>query len=160
MRALSRVLEQVQVNWCLRHLLKFNTRSGERCSNWSFKNPNPNQRIALRTVTETLLTHHARGVRGVHGRWRCVDTYHARNSAFLLFNCGLFFLLKYSLRRAVLQLEFRWSKPDEPHSEQSKPVRQQTAFLLVGNTENWNHIQIPRVMIKITQTRIVQNLVF
>ena len=37
-----------------------------------------------------------------------------------LFSCllGLFFLLKYSFRRAMLQLEFGESKPEESQSEQ------------------------------------------
>ena len=44
------------------------------------------RRIALWTVTETP------EVRGVYcGRWRCMDTYHSRNSAFFPFHCGLFF---------------------------------------------------------------------
>ena len=31
-------------------------------------------------------------IRGVYcGRWRCMAAYHSRNSAFLPFNCGLFF---------------------------------------------------------------------
>ena len=38
------------------------------------------------------------------------------------------FLLKCSLRRAVLQLEFRWSKPDEKHPKQSKSETRKTAF--------------------------------
>ena len=63
-----------------------------------------------------------------YGRWRCTDTYHSRNSAFLPFNCGLFFLLKYSMRGAMLQLEFRWSKPDEKHPKQSETETRKTAF--------------------------------
>ena len=43
-------------------------------------------RIALWTVTETP------EVRGVYcRRWRWMDTYHSRNSAFFPFHCGLFF---------------------------------------------------------------------
>ena len=37
-------------------------------------------------------------------------------------------LLKYSLTRALLQIEFRWSKPDESHSEKSKTETRKTAF--------------------------------
>ena len=38
------------------------------------------------------------------------------------------FLLKYSLTRALLHIEFRWSKPDESHSEKSKTETRKTAF--------------------------------
>ena len=47
---------------------------------------------------------------------------------FLAVQLWPIFLLKYSLRRAMLQLEFRWSKPDESHSEQSKTETRKTAF--------------------------------
>ena len=38
------------------------------------------------------------------------------------------FLLKYSLTRALLHIEFRWSKPDKSHSEKSKMETRKTAF--------------------------------
>ena len=47
---------------------------------------------------------------------------------FLAVQLWPIFLLKYSLRRAMLQLEFRRSKPDESHSEQSKTETRRTAF--------------------------------
>ena len=47
---------------------------------------------------------------------------------FLAVQLWPIFLLKYSLRRAMLQLEFRWSKPDEKHPKQSKTETSKTAF--------------------------------
>ena len=47
---------------------------------------------------------------------------------------GLFFLLKYSFRRAMLQLEFGESKPEDSQSEQSNGD-EKSSVLLVGNTE-------------------------
>ena len=58
--------------------------SDEQCSNLSFENPNLNPKNCSHRDTA--------GICGVYcGRWRCMDTYHSRNSAFLPSNCGLFF---------------------------------------------------------------------
>ena len=38
------------------------------------------------------------------------------------------FLLKYSLTRALLHIEFRLSKPEESHSEKSETETRKTAF--------------------------------
>ena len=47
-------------------------------------------------------------------------------------------LLKYSqLRRAMLQLDFRWSKPDEKHPKQSKTETRKQRF---ARRKHWNHI--------------------
>ena len=45
-----------------------------------------------------------------------------------------FFLLKYSFRRAMFQLEFGESKPEDSQSEQSNGD-EKSSVLLVGNTE-------------------------
>ena len=47
---------------------------------------------------------------------------------FLALQLWPIFLHKFSLRRAMLQIEFRWSKPDESNSEQSKTESRKTAF--------------------------------
>ena len=56
-------------------------------------NPTWVSRIQTQTRDRTQNSHRdTGGIRGVYcGRWRCMHTYHSRNSAFLTFSCGLFF---------------------------------------------------------------------
>ena len=77
--------------------------------------------------------------RSVYARWRLRDTWRSRGLAFLNSKrlCPLFFL-KYSFRRAMLQLEFRESKskPEESHFEQSQRHRRY-AVCTVGGDDVW-----------------------
>ena len=89
-------------------------------------------RIQIQTQRIAQNRHRDTG-HGVYcGRWRCLGTF--KKLGFLAVQLWPTFLLKYSLRRAMLQLEFRWSKPDKSHSEQSKTETRKTD-LLVENTE-------------------------
>ena len=94
----------------------------EWCSNLSFENPNPNPILSQRHRRYTWYT-------------RCVlweVTMYAhlpfKKLSFLAVQLWPIFPLKYSLTRTLLQLELRWSKPDESHSEKSETETRKTVF--------------------------------
>ena len=79
-----------------------------------------------RRVTET----HRRCTCSVHARWRSdLQTLTVQETRlFCSSTVASLLFLKYFFRRAMLQLEFGWSKPDEWHSEQSEMETRKTAF--------------------------------
>ena len=87
-----------------------------------------------RIQTQTRKSHSEQSQR--HQRYsRCVlweVTMYAhlpfKKLGFLAVQLWPIFPLKYSLTRTLLQLEFRWSKPDESHSEKSETETRKTAF--------------------------------
>ena len=99
------------------------TLSDERCSNLSFESPNQNPK------NRTLNSHRdTGGTRCV--LWEATMYGHLplTKLGFLAVPLWPIFLLKCPLRRAILQLEFKWSKPDEKHPKQSKTETRKTAF--------------------------------
>ena len=99
------------------------TLSDERCSNLSFESPNQNPK------NRTLNSHRdTGGTRCVLWEVTMYGHLPLTKLGFLPVPLWPIFLLKCSLRRAMLQLEFRWSKPDEKHPKQSKTETRKTAF--------------------------------
>ena len=83
------------------------------------------RRIALWTVRETP---EVCGMRRVLWEVTMYGHLPLTKLGFLSVQLWPIFLLKYSLRRAMLQHEFRWSKPDEKHPKQTKTETRKTAF--------------------------------
>ena len=101
------------------------TLSDERCSNLSFESPNQNPK------NRTLNSHRdTGGTRCVLWEVTMYGHLPLTKLGFLPVPLWPIFLLKCSLRPAMLQLEFRWSKPDEKHPKQSKTETRKTAFRL------------------------------
>ena len=99
------------------------TLSDERCSNLSFESPNQNPK------NRTLNSHRdTRGTRCVLWEVTMYGHLPLMKLGFLPVPLWPIFLLKCSLGRAMLQPEFRWSKPDEKHPKQSKTETRKTAF--------------------------------
>ena len=99
------------------------TLSDERCSNLSFESSNQNPK------NRTLNSHRdTGGTRCVLWEVTMYGHLPLTKLGFLPVPLWPIFLLKCSLRRAMLQLEFRWSKPDEKHPKQSKTETRKTAF--------------------------------
>ena len=99
------------------------TLSDERCSNLSFESPNQNPK------NRTLNSHRdTAGTQCVLWEVTMYGHLPLTKLGFLPVPLWPIFLLKCSLRRAMLQLEFRWSKPDEKHPKQSKTETRKTAF--------------------------------
>ena len=120
-------VQEAQLSWtandCVRLFFFSSTLSDERCSNLSFESPNQNPK------NRTLNSHRDTG--GTRRVLWVVTMYGhlpPTKLGFLAVQLWPIFLLKYSLRRAMLQLEFRWSKPDEKHPKQSKTETRKTAF--------------------------------
>ena len=133
-------VQEAQLSWTAIDCLLFffsSTLSDKRCSNLSFENPNPNPKNRTYTVEQSQ-----RQRRYTRCALREVTMYgHLpfKKLGFLVIQLWPIFRLKYSLRRSMLQLEFRWSKPDESHSEQSKTETRKTPFF---RRKHWNHFQM------------------
>ena len=122
-------VKEARLSWTAIDCVLFffsSTLSDERCSNLSFENPNPNPKNRTYTVEQSQ--RHRRYTRCVPWQVTMYGHLPFKKLGFLAVQMWPIFLLKYSLRRALLQLEFRWSKPDESHSEQSKTETRKTAF--------------------------------
>ena len=148
-------VQEARLSWTANDCVLFffsSTLSDERCSNLSFESPNQNPK------NRTLNSHRDTG------GTRCVLWEATRYGHLPLTKLGFLavplwpiFLLKCPLRLAILQLEFKWSKPDEKHPKQSKTETRKTAF---RSSKHWNHMQVtdrPRTDAPSpTQTIIVQ----
>ena len=83
-------VQEAQLSWTVIDCVLFcfsSTLSDEQCFNLSFE-------IKIQTRWIALSCSHKdnSGTRGVYcWRWWCMNTYHSRNSAFLLFNCVAYF---------------------------------------------------------------------
>ena len=133
-------VKEARLSWTAIDCVLFffsSTLSDEQCSNLSFENPNPNPKN--RTYTVERSQRHRRYTRCV--LWEVTMYGHLpfKKLGFLAVQLWPIFLLKYSLRQAMLQLEFRWSKPDESHSEQSKTETRKTAFCSAKTLKSYMH---------------------
>ena len=94
---------------------------------------------ARRLFFRLHLEEHRGCTRSVYARLRLRDTWRQRSSVFLNGNRLCFLsLLKYSFRRAMLQLEFRESKskPKESHLH-SRAVTETPEVCTVGGDDVW-----------------------
>ena len=99
------------------------TLSDERFSNLSFESPNQNPKNrTLNSHRDTGVTRRVMWVVTMYGHLPLTKL------GFFAVQLWPIFLLKYSLRRSLCQLQFRWSKPDEKHPKQSKTETRKTAF--------------------------------
>ena len=148
-------VEETRLSWTSNDCVLFfflSTLSDERCSNLSFESPNQNQK------NHTLHSHRdIGGTRRV--LWEVTIYWHLplTKLGFLAVQLRPIFLLKYSMRRAMLQLEFRWSNPMK--NTQNSPKRRQEKQRF-ARRKHWNHVQVtdrPRPDApSLTQTLIVQ----
>ena len=103
----------------------------ERCSNLSFESPNQNPK------NRTLNSHRdTGGTRRVLWEVTMYGHLPLKKLGFLAVQLWPIFLLKYSRRRAMLQLEFRWSKPDKKQPKQSRTETRKQRF---ARRKHWNH---------------------